>query len=132
MKKKIKKYAEGGAPTSQPKQAQSQGQINNNSKYTPSSRLASMGRRELAAVKAKGQTTGTMSNELLREIIREAGNATKHPAFQLATKLYDKFPKRFGVKNTVGEVKYKKGGKVKKAKCRDGIAIRGKTKGTIN
>ena len=44
---------------------------------------------------------------------------------------YDKFPKRFGAKNTVGEVKYKKGGKVKKAKCRDGIAIRGKTKGTI-
>ena len=127
MKKKIKKYAEGGAPTSQPKQAQSQGQINNNSKYTPSSRLASMGRRELAAVKAKGQTTGTMSNELLREIM----SGQQHPAFQLATKLYDKFPKRFGVKNTVGEVKYKKGGKVKKAKCRDGIAIRGKTKGTI-
>ena len=127
MKKKIKKYAEGGAPTSQPKQAQSQGQINNNSKYTPSSRLASMGRRELAAVKAKGQTTGTMSNELLREII----GGQQHPAFQLATKLYDKFPKRFGAKNTVGEVKYKKGGKVKKAKCRDGIAIRGKTKGTI-
>jgi hypothetical protein len=127
MKKKIKKYAEGGAPTSQPKQAQSQGQINNNSKYTPSSRLASMGRRELAAVKAKGQTTGTMSNELLREIM----SGQQHPAFQLATKLYDKFPKRFGAKNTVGEVKYKKGGKVKKAKCRDGIAIRGKTKGTI-
>lgn len=127
MKKKIKKYAEGATVTSQPKQAQSQGQINNNSKYTPSPRWASMGRRELAAVKAKGQTTGTMSNELLWEIM----SGQQHPAFQLANKLHDKFPEKFGAKNTVGEVKYKKGGKVKKAKSRDGIAIRGKTKGTI-
>jgi len=116
MAKKVKKYAEGGTPTSQP-----------NSKYVPSPRWASMGRRELAATKAKGQTTGTMSKELMMEIMSDAAgrkNSSTQPIFALAKKLFD-------TQNTAGEVKYKKGGKVKKAKCRDGIARKGKTKGTI-
>tara|TARA_R100001369_G_scaffold20451_2_gene37579 strand:+ start:448 stop:705 length:258 start_codon:yes stop_codon:yes gene_type:complete len=70
----------------------------------------------LASAKDSGSTT--MSPDLMWDTISEVGG--QQPAFQLAKKFHDKFPKRF-----------KKGGKVKKAKCRDGIARKGKTKGTI-
>ena len=65
--------------------------------------------------------SSSMSVDRFWSGMKQAGG--NHPAFQLATKLHDKFPEKWSY--------YKKGGKVKKAKCRDGIAIRGKTKGTI-
>ena len=106
----------------------------------------------LADAKKSGNTQ--MSREMMIDTVGEVGNT--HPAFKLA---HDLFTKTETGKKYLNEGKYKKGGndkspyrykygfkdfkkggkvkrkprdgRVKKAKCRDGIAIRGKTKGKI-
>ena len=81
-------------------------------------------KRALANAKKSGNTQ--MSREMVIDTVGEVGNT--HPAFKLA---HDLFTKTETGKKYLNEGKYKKGGRVKKAKCRDGIAIRGKTKGKI-
>ena len=100
----------------------------------------------LASAKDSGSTT--MSRDLLlstaKEVIGQNLTDKKLATSNVtASKLNDKVPYRYsnGFKDFKDGFKdFKKGGKVKrkprdgrvkKAKCRDGIAIRGKTKGAI-
>jgi hypothetical protein len=116
MKKKIKKFAEGGEALNLSDAARKSLNVESGLRYTPNE------------AKAATNWTARGAGGMYHGLQSVANNSSTHPIFKLFSKMMLRDPSKWNIKNANG-VSLKKGGKVKaKRKPIDGIAKSGKTR----